>query len=304
MALFLNLQCNKPNESNSLKALYLGKKLHSLLLDKNSIKCLRFHSGFSKVINLESCQGLFSVVLPEVGRMGNYIVVPDTACDDFLSLGLRHGSVCEIIGKQLVLGNRLFIDLSKAQTWEGKLDKGFRWTKDELVRENLKALEAALIIYAAPNSASRKIYNLREHFLSTAAYEICNLETSERLSHAVKSLIGLGPGLTPMGDDFLTGFLSVIATWQEGSLAAESLKKSIEENLYRTNSISSAMLRNAIDNIYHEYIQELVYAVVFEEADKVFLCCRKLLKIGATSGSDLAAGIYLGFFSITQGKAR
>lgn len=304
MALFLNLQCTKPNESNSLNALYLGKKIQNLLLDKHSLKCLRFHSSFRKVINLESCQGLFSIVLPEVGRMGNYIVVPENACDNFLSLGLMHGSICEIIGKELILNNKLFIDLSKAEIWEGKLDKGFCWRKEELVQENLKALEAALIIYAAPDSASRKIYNLREHFFSTTTYELCSLETSEKVSYAVKNLIGLGPGLTPMGDDLLTGFLAVIATWQEGNLAAENLKKCIGENLYRTNSISSTMLRNAIDNIYHEYIQELIYAVVFEEAEKVFLCAKKLLKIGATSGSDIAAGIYLGFFGITQGKAR
>jgi hypothetical protein len=289
---------------DNICAEYIGKKFSSLLGNENFFGSLKIHSIFRRVINIESSQQLFSVVTPEIGRMANYVVISNIESEDFLSLDISPKVNCEIVNSNLVLNNKLSIDLSKALVWEGKIDKGFRWKEEELNKENLQALNAALRIYAAENSAYRKIYDLEEPYLINATENLCSLASKDNAASSVKSLIGLGAGLTPMGDDLLTGFLSAVSSCKEDISVIEALKKNILENLCMTNSISSSMLLNAIDCIYHDYIQNLVYAVACEETDRVFLCAKKLLKIGATSGTDLATGIYLGFKSISQGKAR
>jgi len=242
--------------------------------------------------------------MSEVGRMGTYVVIPSLECEDFLSLDLTCKDYLEIVDNKFEIDNSLSIDLSTGKVWEGRLDRGFKWKKEKLNKENLKILDAALKIYAAENSAYRKIFNLKEHYLVSVCKNLCSFDLEDSKVPCVKSLIGLGAGLTPMGDDLLTGFLSVVTSCSEGAFALEEFKKSINENLFSTNYISSNMLLNAIDGIYHEYIQDLVYAVAYEDTDRVFFCAKKLLKIGATSGTDLATGIYLGFKSISQGKAR
>lgn len=64
------------------------------------------------------------------------------------------------------------------------------------------------------------------------------------------------------------------------------------------------MLINSTKNIYHEYIQDLIYAVVNETPEKVIALSKRLMKIGATSGSDIAAGIYIGFANALESKVK
>jgi len=275
--------------------IYMNRYLHKHLLNN-----LKVHSVFRNVINLESDIGLLSLVTPEVGRMATYAVVSPLGDEDFLSVGLKPESKCIVEGNKLIFNKNLCINFKAAEEWQGILDKGYKWKMEELKEENVIALKAALHIYGEKNSAFKRVYENKEKEIIEAVEKLSFKNSKSIISSAIFSLIGLGPGLTPTGDDFITGLLSVITSCREKKYIEKFIIDSIYENLYRTNYISGNMLINSTKNIYHQYIQDLIFAVGSETPEKVMEASKRLMKIGATSGSDIAAGIYIGFINALE----
>jgi hypothetical protein len=93
------------------------------------------------------------------------------------------------------------------------------------------------------------------------------------------ALVGLGPGLTPLGDDVAIGYLAARALFggcSDGVRLAEILAE-------RTTSLSGTLLRLAARGCLPEAAHRLL-----EEGDAA-----PLLSWGATSGSGLLAGLGL-----------
>jgi hypothetical protein len=97
-----------------------------------------------------------------------------------------------------------------------------------------------------------------------------------------QSLIGLGPGLTPSGDDYLAGML--IALHALGRDAqARGLWRWLQPHLAaRTSAISAAHLEAAAAGEAHEVIHD-----VLQDAT----CVPKLAMVGHCSGWDALAGV-------------
>ncbi len=110
-------------------------------------------------------------------------------------------------------------------------------------------------------------------------------EIIKELTH----LIGLGIGLTPSGDDFLTGILAGTSLCdQNQSPFAAMLKKEINKHLSDTNDISKAFLTCALKGQFSQTIKTLQ-----EHPDMDATSIQKsCLKIGHSSGIDTLCGIY------------
>lgn len=102
-------------------------------------------------------------------------------------------------------------------------------------------------------------------------------------------LIGLGIGLTPSGDDFLTGILAGISLCdQNQSPFAAMLKIEINKHLSDTNDISRAFLTCALKGQFSQTIKTLQ-----EHPDIDTTSIQEsFLKIGHSSGIDTLCGIY------------
>lgn len=103
-----------------------------------------------------------------------------------------------------------------------------------------------------------------------------------------QSLIGLGPGLTPSGDDFLGGMMIALQTFGRGELACE-LWSDIEAAAVRdTNRISAALMQAASAGVgggsLHDAINALLGWGVIEPA------LERLSFVGHSSGWDALAG--------------
>ena len=124
----------------------------------------------------------------------------------------------------------------------------------------------------------------------------------------VKGLIGLGPGLTPSGDDLLAGFvvaLSVLACtskleehhrrlmYLDGRVRSVrgSISRHAEEG---TTEISAALLSQAAKGAASSSVHSLVRAIVAPVGDDVLGAATALVNHGHTSGWDCLAGILLG----------
>ncbi|MGW6144202.1 DUF2877 domain-containing protein [Streptomyces sp. NPDC055140] len=103
---------------------------------------------------------------------------------------------------------------------------------------------------------------------------------------AARALVGLGPGLTPSGDDILCGALLASRAWG-GPLAP--LSEAVADATLRTPLLSAALLRHAVRGECvpqaHAFLRALNGDGVLEPA------LRELLAVGHHSGGDLARGV-------------
>ena len=97
------------------------------------------------------------------------------------------------------------------------------------------------------------------------------------------SLIGLGPGLTPAGDDFVGGAMIALRASGDARLADRVAAWALPLAATNTSRISRAHLECAAQGEGHEYLHAFLSAPTMENLDR-------LASVGHTSGLDAAAG--------------
>ncbi len=106
---------------------------------------------------------------------------------------------------------------------------------------------------------------------------------------------GLGPGLTPAGDDVLAGVLFVAA------LAADDARRGVLTRVVpaaRTNDIAAAFLTCAALGQSIEPAHELVDTLAQRDLGRAVQAHGRLVRFGASSGQALAYGIVLALRSL------
>lgn len=115
----------------------------------------------------------------------------------------------------------------------------------------------------------------------------------------MQKLLGLGPGLTPSGDDFVIGMMAVL--WLASitdSRNAETFrglaaKTGCWEN-DRTTGIGAFFVKQASLGRFPEKLQNLLTALSYAVEGRILRAIRELLELGATSGRDMATGVIFG----------
>jgi hypothetical protein len=158
--------------------------------------------------------------------------------------------------RRLAAGDRVTVGIAGATVWRG-----------ELPADAAGALE---VLATAPASAL-------EAYPSQVARARAALYRGD-LNAAVDAIAGLGPGLTPAGDDALAGILLVA---QDRRAAIEAADRA------RTNDIARAFLAWAARGQSIEPVHRLLAG-----GGKPALA--DLLRFGHSSGADLAFGLRLG----------
>lgn len=107
---------------------------------------------------------------------------------------------------------------------------------------------------------------------------------------AVKSLLGLGPGLTPSADDVLCGLLYGL----QRSPAAEKrgifcLKNAVRNHSGRTHPVSAAYLNAIAEGESFSRMDGVWRYLTGEGPD----CLDALLEVGSSSGADMLLGLLL-----------
>ncbi len=172
--------------------------------------------------------------------------------------------------RRLAAGDPLTLDLSRTTVWRGT----------ELTPALLAAGAGTVldVLAGAPPSA-----------LADPAYQPRRLR-AERcidrgdLDGAVDALAGLGPGLTPAGDDALAGLLLIVGAHDRAAAVAAADRA-------RTNDIARAFLAWAARGQSIEPVHRLLAA---GDDGTASTALADLLRFGHSSGADLAFGLGLG----------
>jgi len=118
------------------------------------------------------------------------------------------------------------------------------------------------------------------------------------LARSVSVLIGLGPGLTPSGDDFLAGMLIALSVcgakrWHH------QLANAVQAGLQGTGSVSQTHLKAAMKGEGGEALHQALAALMVGEADRLGHAVSALDRVGHTSGWDGLAGVVTVLRAIT-----
>ena len=261
----------------------------------------RVHSVFERVVNLETCSGtLYTIACRSLDD------APLSAVVDASRLSIGCAAVGDEVighGTRLTIGSRTTVSFASTAAWRPGL--ATYPASDATLRTNLSRLRVLLPDEGASGGAMSDAVR-QDRFANAVTAKLqthtrslgdalMNGEFDKAASEA-RALIGLGPGLTPSGDDILVGMLCVLnvagGPWQ-GWLAP--LAAAIADGRHATNVISHAALAEAARGRVRASIGELVDAMTRGTPTRLVAATRRVLAIGSTSGTDIALGITTAF---------
>jgi hypothetical protein len=111
-------------------------------------------------------------------------------------------------------------------------------------------------------------------------------------AQALTTMFGVGPGLTPSGDDVAGGLLATLC-WQ-GVMLDGMLPDLHREASRRTNKISARLLWHAARGDLYAPAMQLGEALLAEQQGDIAGHAARLFAIGSTSGADTALGMAAG----------
>lgn len=124
----------------------------------------------------------------------------------------------------------------------------------------------------------------------TEAMQEGNVE--ECVSAAIR-LVGVGPGLTPAGDDFLQGFFFYTRTFAGLSKTTDAICTNLQVGVQLdTTEVSRAYWRHFLNGRVAEPLQWMVEAFNAEDWSRFSRQVEQVSRIGHSSGDDYLSGVW------------
>ena len=306
-----------------VKATLLSAKLFARIVDRE-VKA-EIHSRFKNAINIELEDGYLFNILPE-------IIPPNSRS---LVLPLRewhliqghvpiHGMTVLIRKFQLEIpALAVKITYRPSKLWDPTPSLPGPPITSSKIRRNVEMVSAIIARFAGPANSTKilmtepqqlleKIPHVaicessRNVFLRTAGEASHDLIVSIRsldfqgVSKASSRLIGLGPGLTPSGDDVLAG---VMAAGVFFSLSYERLRSEVQRiNSWiiskvpgRTTTHSQILLNDASRGEIVRPLGQLLQGILCgDEVLSLISLTRQVMALGESSGKDTLVGVLIG----------
>jgi Protein of unknown function (DUF2877) len=229
-------------------------------------------------------------------------------CDPQLDRMIRIGLRARITREEVVIGC-VRVLLSGAQVWSTNLRHGmFRkqaafaaiLTTRKLLRVRLSACRSELLdIVLRLDRTASALSDWIAATLPELSHATLKLDDQAALA-SLSKLIGLGPGLTPAGDDFIIGWLAGVML-MSGTPAEHGFLKEVRSGLMSLSNGSTPISRQHLQDAAKGEFSELLSNVCFAmasgapEAELAETLSRQL-SVGATSGADAAAGLIFALF--------
>lgn len=185
------------------------------------------------------------------------------------------------------LGATVVVSLHEAKTWEPRAPRG-------AARPDVGALRAYLDGHVPDEGLGclvLGVHNALSVHAQPALEALDRWLAGHALGNEAAQLIGLGPGLTPSGDDYFGGVL-VALRWLGRGAQADSLWRWLGPRLPgRTSAISAAHLGAAAAGEVHEALHEVLENLSAWQVPDLHPSLARLDAVGHTSGWDALAGV-------------
>ncbi len=242
------------------------------------------------------------------GPLNVLCALPDTL--DWQANGLRTGDTASSIGRRLLVAGRFCFDLADAVAWR-PTPPPTGWDVTTLaaglaVLAKLVAAESVADGFA-PLVAALATHRWEEHGMAVSDRPLHRLAWPAISSladwlasggnapppEAAEILIGLGPGLTPSGDDLVGGAMIALRALGRLGIASRLAAWALPLARQRTGAISAAHLACAASGEGSSALHDLIAALLTPGAPGLAEALTALAAIGHSSGWDALAGVAL-----------
>jgi len=308
---------------NPLQAVSVGPSvLENRGCQKNGI----VHTVFQRVVNIAWSDGsLSSISRADMSNGPGNIVTNLPSTSNFTCYGIKPGTLAFLdtdLGF-LQIGS-IYISLKNCTYWHSPLAQIKQPIAPSCIKSNLEEIITWLInksdfkSYPALIQLCPYLYSIKngnhhpapdfDPLLILAAEALGTLLPALSTNHqknikdATLALLGLGPGLTPSGDDYVTGLLLSLAAVSDYlpdnlKLALEYLRLVVKGFAAEyTNRISLQMLLFAVEGLGSELMDKVICLLLFgvPANNSLIKAILDLIAVGASSGFDQLLGILSG----------
>lgn len=254
----------------------------------------RVHSAFDKAANISTTAGTLIALTARTAPDAPASIRIDAA--SLAAFRLAPGDRVVQAGSLLRAGDHLLVDLASATPWQPRM------TSEPLRADRVQRAERALAALQVAGGAVRGegLFAAAIAARVDSALAVIRTATGSRDAVAIRAaastLVGLGVGLTPTGDDVLTGLAFAafhLAAGRPASplgLVAPAIAHAVQVGT--THELSLTMLRQACRGRASQPLVSLLNALCGEGApESVDPTMAELIGIGHTSGTDQATGL-------------
>ncbi len=269
------------------------------------------HSVFQHAVNLRTADDalLLTLLLSAAGDLPQGIRLGG---DGMPLVGvLVPGAACDRTGDILTIGDSLIVELGHARRWDADLSSLEVDMTDVAVaaawRHACEALRLRQMRHAsstppAGGPLQRRAYSSLLQFRIECAFHDGVAATAAfdfAAAGRMGDLVGLGMGLTPTGDDLLTGYLAGLWCTVRGKPQRGHFLRLLSERVIqwsaRTNDIARTYLCLAARGLVSSQVLDLA-AAIGAGADRAIVqaCAEAALQVGHSSGLETVRGLLLG----------
>ena len=220
--------------------------------------------------------------------------------------GLKTGAPWRVLGRTLHVGGRYGIAMQESETWFTTAAPR-HWNAMDL-RRSVAELRRLCALRAPQGGLGRAVLGSEDamtrtclgrfamapvnglrRWLTNAMWEV-PVSGSDH-PHGLQHLVGLGPGLTPSGDDFLCGVMVTLHSLGHASVAERLWDRVRPLSTDAGNAISFGHLAVAAAGGGSAPIDDLLGALMGGESGALRRLLDVIGTIGHTSGWDCVAGV-------------
>lgn len=250
----------------------------------------RVSSVYGSVLDIAGPGGLLAVADDAVGGLPDGVSV---VAGDLRRLGVRPGMQVTCTATRWAIPEaRVLIELGAARPWSPILSV--------ISAPDWPDRRGPVIARLAAVAGDTSLPGLS---MSSAAAALADLggaisrQDRGLAAATARRLIGWGAGLTPAGDDIVTGAEAALRAIAHPMAGFAGVVLADVES--RTTEVAAAMLRHAAFGAFAERIHRLIEATLVDDLARTGDPLRGAADWGATSGTDTLAGIVLAIDAVT-----
>ncbi|NQU13044.1 MAG: DUF2877 domain-containing protein [Desulfobacteraceae bacterium] len=284
------------------------------LLDRQRIVVGWVHSSYDRIINIRTPASRL-MTLQGGGRLRAPLALSCAGKLEDLVPALATGAmVVRHIEGVVGPSGALKLRFTQAMEWDGHVRPLTSLTDSELFR-NADQLEAWLMQHASGRGLASLLPALRgkDSNLSPSGRKILarlkpllagRQASTDVLLQMAGSVLGLGEGLTPSGDDFLAGLLAAlhISGRRKGLLPPPAHQLLLKTVMNETSDLSAEFIRCALEGNFAESVVLLVEALFVQDQHAWCSHAACLAGSGHSSGIDAMVGMVVGCRFLSKNK--
>jgi len=265
---------------------------------------------FTNNLNLKFGERMIALCNPSVPRISFGIALGEKVA--FNDLGMNPGDKVQVIKDEIKINSHYF-SFNNADRWDARLK--FPLGDREQLTTLSHVIERCIMISGHKGGLGEICLGYIEDFhhqeivngdklMETLGLILRKLEISYAeenaygFASALRMLVGLGVGLTPSGDDFIVGLLSLITACENTEKnfpnVSNLVNASISDSLSRTSDISREFLYFACKKEFSEPFHELYKNALFPDERETFASAIRLGRLGQNSGIEGLSGVLFG----------